>query len=113
MTIQLEAIFEQGVLRPLEPLTLPEHQRVRLTIDEKPGQFSAPATQSVNERAGELDWLSKESAPYAGQWVALHGRQLVAHGHKLAAVSEAARAAGITEPFFASVPDKDLPFGGW
>ena len=113
MARQLEAIFERGVLRPLEPLTLPENQRVRLTIDEKPGQLTSTATQPANERTAELDWLSKESAAYAGQWVALHGRQLIAHGPKLAAVREAARAAGIAAPFFASVPDEDLPFGGW
>jgi hypothetical protein len=29
------------------------------------------------------------------------------------AVSAAARAAGVQEPLFASVPDHDLPFGGW
>ncbi len=112
MARQLEAIFEQGVLRPLEPLTLPEHQRVRLTIDEKPSQLSSSAAQT-NERTAELEWLARESAPYAGQWVALQGQQLIAHGAKLATVSAAARAAGITEPFFASVPDRDLPFGGW
>ena len=113
MARQLEAIYEQGVLRPLEPLTLSEHQRVRLTIDEKAVQLSSTFTQPVNERSAELEWLSKESAPYAGQWVALHGRRLIAHGPKLAAVSAAARAAGIADPFFASVPDRDLPFGGW
>ena len=113
MARQLEAIYEQGVLRPLEPLTLPEHQRVRLTIDEKASPSSSLSTQPRNERAAELKWLANESAPYAGQWVALHGGQLIAHGEKLATVSAAAHAAGIAEPFFASVPDKDLPFGGW
>jgi len=64
---------------------------------------------TANERRAELEWLAKESGPYAGQWVALHGNDLVAHGPKLAVVSAAARAAGVEEPFFASVPDdKDL-----
>jgi predicted DNA-binding antitoxin AbrB/MazE fold protein len=113
MARELEAIYEHGVLRPLEPLKLPEHQRVRLTIDEKPGPSSSLSTQPVNERTAELEWLAKESTPYAGEWVALHGGQLIAHGQKLAIVSAAAHAAGIAEPFFASVPDRDLPFGGW
>ncbi len=30
----LEAVYEQGVLRPLEALDLPEHQRVRVTITD-------------------------------------------------------------------------------
>jgi len=26
---------------------------------------------------------------------------------------KAAEEAGVSQPFFASVPDSDLPFGGW
>ncbi|MDW8322376.1 MAG: antitoxin family protein [Armatimonadota bacterium] len=32
----IEAIYERGVLRPLRPLELPEHTRVRLTIEPTP-----------------------------------------------------------------------------
>jgi hypothetical protein len=60
-----------------------------------------------------LEWLAHESVSYAGEWVALDGNRLVAHGPKLAAVQAAAQAAGVLQPFFASVPDDDLPFGGW
>ena len=31
---QVIAVYEAGVLRPLEPLELEEHQHVTLTIDE-------------------------------------------------------------------------------
>jgi predicted DNA-binding antitoxin AbrB/MazE fold protein len=34
MSKQIEAIYENGVLRPLEPLSLDEHQRVTITIAE-------------------------------------------------------------------------------
>ena len=91
MAIHLEAVYEQGVLRPLEPLALTEHQRVHLTVED---------------RKRPLSW---ESAA----WVALDGNRLIAHGPKLAAVKAAAQAAGVSQPFFASVPDSDLPFGGW
>ena len=113
MVRQLDAAYEQGVLRPLEPLALSEHQRVRLTVDERTEPLSWQSSEPVNERREEMLWLAKESASYAGEWVALDGNRLVAHGPKLAAVSAAARAAGVVEPFFASVPDNDLPFGGW
>jgi hypothetical protein len=33
MSTHLEAVFENGVFRPLEPVQLPEHLLVRLTID--------------------------------------------------------------------------------
>jgi predicted DNA-binding antitoxin AbrB/MazE fold protein len=32
MTKTLQAVYENGVLRPLEPLDLPEHQRVDLVL---------------------------------------------------------------------------------
>ena len=36
MIRQLDAVFEAGSLRPLEPLALHEHQRVRLILDDRP-----------------------------------------------------------------------------
>jgi predicted DNA-binding antitoxin AbrB/MazE fold protein len=33
MIQQVEAVYENGVLRPLAPITLNESQRVRITID--------------------------------------------------------------------------------
>ncbi len=34
MTKQIVAVYEKGVLRPLEPLELEEQQRVRITIEQ-------------------------------------------------------------------------------
>jgi predicted DNA-binding antitoxin AbrB/MazE fold protein len=34
MTIRVEAVYENGMLRPLEPLALSEHQLVVLTLSE-------------------------------------------------------------------------------
>jgi len=34
MSKPIEAIYENGILRPLEPLALEEHQRVTITIAE-------------------------------------------------------------------------------
>jgi predicted DNA-binding antitoxin AbrB/MazE fold protein len=114
MPRQPDAVYEDGVLRPLEPLILPEHQRVRLILDERPARLSWESPQPINERREELRWLAKESGPYAGEGVALDGPRLVAHGTKLAAVTAAATAAGIAEPFFATVSrEKAVPFGGW
>ena len=113
MVRQLDAVYEQGVLRPLEPLSLPEHHRVRLTLED----HSAPqngTTPPINERREEFLWLANESGPYAGQWVALDGSRLIAHGAELATVSAAARAAGVNRPLLTHLPPEgELPFGGW
>ncbi len=34
MTQSLQAIYEKGVLRPLEPLSLKEHQQVTVTVSD-------------------------------------------------------------------------------
>lgn len=40
MIQQVEAVYEDGVLRPLEPLALSESQRVKLTIsDAQTGKY--------------------------------------------------------------------------
>ena len=36
MTKQVEAVYENGMLRPLEPLPLSEHQHVTVTISAPP-----------------------------------------------------------------------------
>ena len=113
MARQLEAVYEHGVLRPLEPLTLPEHQHVRLTLEEKPARLSWKSTEPVNERREEMQWLAKESGPYAGEWVAVEGPRLVAHGAKLAEVRAAAKTAGASDPIFARVSSDTDAFGGW
>ena len=80
------------MLRPLQPLTLPENQLVRLTLEEQtPPATSTMPILPVNNRAKELEWLATESGPYAGQWVALDGNRLASHGNELAVVSAAAR----------------------
>ena len=38
MVKTLSAVFENGVLRPLEPLALKEHQRVRVTVSDAPAE---------------------------------------------------------------------------
>lgn len=34
MTLSVEAIYENGVLRPVEPLPLKEHEQVRITVQQ-------------------------------------------------------------------------------
>lgn len=41
MTNHVDAVYENGVLRPLEPLPLEEHQRVRVTVSSISGDTLA------------------------------------------------------------------------
>lgn len=42
MNQQFDAIFENGILRPLTPLDLTEHEIVRVSIEGNPRESSSP-----------------------------------------------------------------------
>ena len=48
MAIVVEATYENGVLRPAEPLPLAEHEKVRVTIE--------PEVSWAERTAGLLKW---------------------------------------------------------
>lgn len=55
ITRQVEAVYEHGVLRPLEPLTLAESQRVKLTISDTTAERHPPDLEF-------LEWAQAEVA---------------------------------------------------
>ena len=48
MTITVEAVYENGVLKPTGPLPFQEHERVQLTIH--------PAVSLARRTAGMIPW---------------------------------------------------------
>jgi len=48
MAITIEATYENGVLRPSQPLPLKEHEKIRITIE--------PETSWAERTAGMLKW---------------------------------------------------------
>jgi predicted DNA-binding antitoxin AbrB/MazE fold protein len=56
MPLTVEAVYENGVLKPTQPLPLKEHEKVTLTI--------APAMSVARQSAGMLRWR--------GDWETLH-----------------------------------------
>jgi len=51
MTKQVEAVYENGVLRPLEPLHLDEHQRVTVTVSADEDPLASIIDHAFVERA--------------------------------------------------------------
>jgi predicted DNA-binding antitoxin AbrB/MazE fold protein len=45
MSTHLEAVYENGIFRPLQPVRLAEHQRVTVTIDEPSADADETADQ--------------------------------------------------------------------
>jgi predicted DNA-binding antitoxin AbrB/MazE fold protein len=48
MTLTVDAVYENGVLKPAKPLPLSEHERVTLTIQ--------PAISLAKQTAGMVPW---------------------------------------------------------
>jgi predicted DNA-binding antitoxin AbrB/MazE fold protein len=103
MVRQLEAVFENGVLRPLEPLALAEKQHVRVTITEA----DAPAPEKIVRGFPEQEWLIAHQREYPGQWLALDGHTLLSHGSDAHAVREEARRKGVDRPLMVHVPEEE------
>lgn len=83
-----------------------------ITIEQDP---LAPPTYQPDVRwQAERAWLKEYKAEYAGEWVALDGGKLIAHGKDARSVYEAARTAGINLPLVVLIEsDTELPFAGW
>ena len=52
MTLTTEAIYENGVLRPAQPLPLKEHEKVRITVE--------PSVSHVRRSAGLIGWTGSQ-----------------------------------------------------
>jgi predicted DNA-binding antitoxin AbrB/MazE fold protein len=108
MVHELEAVFENGLLRPLEPLSLVEKQRVHVTITD------ISPLEVINNRKTEQEWLGAHGREYAGEWVALHGEILLSHGSDARAVRDEACRKGVHRPLLVHVPEEpDRPSAGW
>jgi len=59
MTIHTEAVFEAGVLRPLTPLNLQEHQVVSLAISS-PSEQAGSAETATRDHSAFLDSYAPE-----------------------------------------------------
>ncbi len=56
MTTAVEAIYEGGLLRPLQPLPLPEHARVRVSVETLENDVERAAWLAQSERRLREVW---------------------------------------------------------
>jgi predicted DNA-binding antitoxin AbrB/MazE fold protein len=52
MAITVEAVYEDGVLKPLRPLPLQEHEKVQVTVTS--------AASRVRQTAGLMGWTGSQ-----------------------------------------------------
>lgn len=114
MPTVIEAIYENGMLKPLVETDLKEQQRYELLVKEAAPAATSDSANHDPYRRREYEWLRQHQVEYAGQYVALQGDQLISHADNLRELYRLARAAGCAAPFIIRVEAPDeLPFGGW
>lgn len=87
---------------------------VKLSTPTESFEPISKQTGATNGESKELRWLKEHRHKYLGQWVALDGDRLVAHGTNARDVFHTAREAGVKVPFIEQIlPTDDMPFGGW
>lgn len=64
------------------------------------------------DRTLEYEWLARHQLEYVGQWVALKGNQLIAHGQTAKEVFAKAQELSVDRPLVLLVEDPNLPFAG-
>lgn len=114
MVKTVSAVYEDGILRPSEPLPLAEHQRVSVTVSDVSADRPEKADEaSLKDRyLQEKLWLAENRQRFAGHWIALQGRTLLASGDTAKEVFS--RVAGqVPPPLVIRVDDETHPFAGW
>ncbi len=105
-----ESIFTQIVQLP--PI---ERSRLRQLLDQWEKSEQKPPKPPLDKRVPPkpipeggmraLHWIAEHRREYAGQWVALDGDRLIAHGPDHDEVWAAAQASGVYLPLISFVED--------
>jgi predicted DNA-binding antitoxin AbrB/MazE fold protein len=59
LTQTIKAVFENGVLKPMEPFDLPEHTQVRVTVELPPVEIQIRWEATKEERLAALEELMR------------------------------------------------------
>ncbi len=62
MSQHIDAIFENGVLKPLEPLHLPDQSRVKVTVEDATATKSAEKVKAQQAALQDL-WCELDASP--------------------------------------------------
>lgn len=112
MTPTLENAIE--IIRQLPP---PDREKLRDWIEresENESDKSAEFDKRQERFRLSMKWIQENREKYDGQWVALDGETLLAHGADGKKVHAEAQAKGVKTPLMHRVNIKETePFGGW
>jgi hypothetical protein len=104
------------ILKAVKQLPIPEQEQLRAILNDQsidslrptPSKRVPPITAKI-DYSNELQWLAQHGQEYAGEWVAIDGNRLIAHGRNAREVFAAARSSGVPLPMVTQVDDPDAP----
>lgn len=120
----MSSITVEGILAQVNQLPPLEREKliVELTQSDRNGKeganYEVPEGRIIRtdapfvDRTLEDEWLRLHEREYIGQWVALKGSELLAHGPVAKEVFARARSLGISDALFYLVEDPDIPYIG-
>ena len=109
------------ILKEIAQLPAAERESVRTILNLQAVTASAPAPPNgfippfdTSDSALSLQWMAEHRAEFAGQYVALDGDRLLAHGAEPQPVIAAVRASGLNGLLFTYPQPLDAPpFAGF
>jgi hypothetical protein len=105
--VQLPPVERFKLRRLLDQLEQAERKSPKSTLDKRVPPIPVP------DSAREMRWITDHQREYAGQWVALDGDRLIAHGPNHDEVWAAAEADGAYLPMIVFIEDPDKIYAGF
>jgi len=110
----------ENILKQIEELPFNEQWRLHSLLGDKlskpdkaPLDHRVPPKPMPEGGMRALRWVAEHAREYAGQWVALDGARLIAHGRDHDEVWAAAQASGVYLPLVTFVDDPEKIYIGF
>jgi len=112
----MSQVTAETLLNQIASLPISEKVKLRALLDEhlKNPDVTASGVKLAKpiptpDPAPSMRWMNEHSHEYCGQWVALDGTRLIAHGANADEVFAAADADGAYLPLVTYIPPADAP----